>query len=54
MTDDDRSLAVARLIDARCDELEQALAKGESPQIESVLSDVPEEHRPELNLELLG
>lgn len=48
------SLAAARRVDARCDEFEQALTAGESPQIESFLSDLPADERASLLLELLG
>ena len=48
------SLAIARLIDAPCDEFEQALANRQSPAIETFLTDVPPENRPALLVELLG
>ncbi len=48
------SLAAARRVDARCDEFEQALAAGESPVIESVLTGLPPQERRTLLLELLG
>ncbi len=48
------SLAIARLIDARCDEFEQALAAGQSPTIESFLTGLPPENRQTLLVELLG
>lgn len=48
------SLAMARLIDARCDEFEQALANGKSPTIESFLTDVLPVYRQALLSELLA
>lgn len=48
------SLAVARLIDARCDEFEQALAAGQSPVIESYLTGLSPSERQTLLVELLG
>lgn len=38
--DNSESLAVARRVDARCDEFKLALATGTSPLIESFLTDV--------------
>lgn len=46
------SLAAARRMDARCDEL--ALATGKAPQIEAFLTDLAESERAALLLELLG
>lgn len=48
------SLAAARLIDARCDEFEQALSAGLSPEIEQFLIDFPSPDRQSLLLELIG
>lgn len=48
------SLAAARRIDARCDEFERALAAGQSPVIESFLTDLSAQDREALLLELLG
>ncbi len=48
------SLVAARLIDARCDEFESALAAGQSPTIESFLTGLPPENRQTLLVELLG
>lgn len=48
------SLAAARQLDARCDEFEQALVAGRTPQIESFLIELPLDSRVDLLLELLG
>lgn len=48
------SLAAARMIDARCDAFQQALAAGQSVAIESFLADVPPPQRQTLLEELLG
>lgn len=48
------SLVMARLIDARCDAFEQALTNGQSPAIETFLTDVPPESRQALLIGLLG
>lgn len=48
------SLAAAVRVDARCDEFEQALAAGHSPDIESFLTDLPSDERQALLVELLG
>ena len=53
-SDASESLAAARLIDARCDEFEQALRAGRSPVIELFLTDLSDQHRQTLLLELLG
>lgn len=49
-----KSLATARLIDARCDEFERSLQAGLSPKIETYLVGVPQEQRELLLLELLA
>ncbi len=55
MSDDaSKSLEAARLIDARCDEFEQALTAGRSPAIEVFLNELPPRQRQSLLLELLG
>ena len=53
-SDASESLAAARLIEARSDEFEQALRAGRSPVIELFLTDLSDQHRQTLLLELLG
>jgi len=48
------SLAAARLINTRCDEFELALTAGQSPSIESFLTELPAQERETLLVELLG
>lgn len=52
-TSDSESIAVARWIDARCDEFERALTAGDSPTIESFLAHARPQDRQALLLELL-
>ena len=52
--DASESLAMARRVDTCCDDFEQALAAGQSPDIESFLADLPPLGRRALLLELLG
>lgn len=48
------SLAVARMIDSRCDAFQEALASGHGPEIEQFVMDMPIAHRLVLVRELLG
>lgn len=48
------SLAIARVIDTKCDEFERSLQAGLAPNIESFLVGVPPEQREPLLLELLA
>ncbi len=52
--DDSESIAAARRMNARCDEFEQALTAGQSPEIEAYLVGLPTGEREALLVELLG